>query len=111
MIRDANHGSGSRIRILIFYPSRIPGVKRAPDPGSGSATLIFCVRTLNKSYDRSQKLMSSIESLLLIITYSHTVIISVTINISNVLFVLDPQHLIIGGSVSNLKFKKNTVKY
>jgi hypothetical protein len=32
-----------RIRILIFYPSRIPhpGVKKAPDPGSGSATLIF----------------------------------------------------------------------
>ncbi len=32
--------SGSRIWILIFYPSRIPypGVKRAPDPGSGSAT-------------------------------------------------------------------------
>jgi hypothetical protein len=22
-----------------FYPSRIPGVKKAPDPGSGSATL------------------------------------------------------------------------
>jgi hypothetical protein len=31
-----------RIRILIFYPSRIPdpGVKKAPDPGSGSATLL-----------------------------------------------------------------------
>ena len=31
----------SRIRILIFYPSRIPdpGVKKAPDPGTGSATL------------------------------------------------------------------------
>ncbi len=31
----------SRIRILIFYPSWIPdpGVKKAPDPGSGSATL------------------------------------------------------------------------
>ncbi len=29
------------IRILIFYPSRIPdpGVKKAPDPGPGSATL------------------------------------------------------------------------
>jgi hypothetical protein len=28
-------------RILTFYPSRIPdpGVKKAPDPGSGSATL------------------------------------------------------------------------
>ncbi len=33
--------SGFRIRILTFYPSRIPdrGVKKAPDPGSGSATL------------------------------------------------------------------------
>ncbi len=31
----------SRIRILTFYPSRIPdpGVKKAPDPGPGSATL------------------------------------------------------------------------
>jgi hypothetical protein len=29
-------------RILVFYPSRIPdpGVKKAPDPGSGSATLV-----------------------------------------------------------------------
>ncbi len=34
---------GSRIRMLIFYPSQIPdpGVKKAPDPGSGSATLDF----------------------------------------------------------------------
>jgi hypothetical protein len=33
---------GSRIRKLTFYPSRIPdpGVKKAPDPGSGSATLV-----------------------------------------------------------------------
>ncbi len=32
----------SRIRMLTFYPSRIPdpGVKKAPDPGSGSATLL-----------------------------------------------------------------------
>ncbi len=32
---------GSRIRMLTFYPSRIPdpGVKKAPDPGSISATL------------------------------------------------------------------------
>ncbi len=29
-------------RMLTFYPSRIPdtGVKKAPDPGSGSATLL-----------------------------------------------------------------------
>jgi hypothetical protein len=33
--------SVSRIRMRTFYPSRIPvpGVKKAPDPGSGSATL------------------------------------------------------------------------
>jgi hypothetical protein len=39
MIRVVN--LGSRIRILTFYPSRIldPGVKKVPDPGSGSATL------------------------------------------------------------------------
>jgi hypothetical protein len=32
---------GSRILMLTFYPSRIPdpGVKKAPDPGSGSTTL------------------------------------------------------------------------
>jgi hypothetical protein len=37
---------GSRIRMLTFCPSRIPdpGVKKAPDPGSGSATLFFCRR-------------------------------------------------------------------
>jgi hypothetical protein len=49
MIRDIHPGSdpGSGIRILIFYPSRIPdpGVKKAPDPGSGSVTLwLVCVR-------------------------------------------------------------------
>jgi hypothetical protein len=27
-------------RILIFYPSRIQEVKKAPDPGSGSAALL-----------------------------------------------------------------------
>jgi hypothetical protein len=34
---------GCSSRILIFYPSRIPdpGVKKTPDPGSGSATLIL----------------------------------------------------------------------
>jgi hypothetical protein len=33
---------GYQIRMLTFYPSRIldPGVKKAPDPGSGSATLL-----------------------------------------------------------------------
>jgi hypothetical protein len=38
---DPGDSSRIRIRILIFYPSRIPdpGVKKASDPGSGSATL------------------------------------------------------------------------
>jgi hypothetical protein len=46
--RVVHPGCGSRIRILIFYPSRIPnlGVKKAPDPGSGSATL--CTNKENK---------------------------------------------------------------
>jgi hypothetical protein len=40
MIRVVQPGSGSRIRIMTFYPSRItdPGVKKAPD--LGSATLV-----------------------------------------------------------------------
>jgi hypothetical protein len=39
MIRDVH--PGSRIQMLTFYPSRTPdpGVKKAPDPGSGSANL------------------------------------------------------------------------
>ncbi len=38
-IPDPDPGSG----IMVFYPSRIPnpGVKKAPDHGSGSATLIM----------------------------------------------------------------------
>jgi hypothetical protein len=38
---DPGCSSRIRIRILTFYPSPIPdpGVKKAPDPGSGSATL------------------------------------------------------------------------
>ncbi len=45
MIRVVHPGSGSRMRILTFYPSRIPdpGVKKAPDPGSGSVTLYIKV--------------------------------------------------------------------
>jgi hypothetical protein len=40
--RKYDPGCSSRIRILIFYPSPIPdpGFKKAPDPGSGSATLV-----------------------------------------------------------------------
>jgi hypothetical protein len=39
MIRVVHPGYGSWIRILTFCPSRIkdPGVKKAPDPRSGSA--------------------------------------------------------------------------
>jgi hypothetical protein len=39
-------GYSSRIRIVTFYPSRIPdpGVKKAPDPGSWSATLLILCR-------------------------------------------------------------------
>jgi hypothetical protein len=38
---------GSRIRMLTFYPSWIPdpGVKKAPDPGSGSAKLPVTLET------------------------------------------------------------------
>ncbi len=45
-------GCSSRIRILIFYASRIPypGVKKAPDPGSGSATLVLSLCTTGTSY-------------------------------------------------------------
>ncbi len=41
VIRVVHPGSGSWIWSLIFYPSRFPdpGFKKAPDPGSGSATL------------------------------------------------------------------------
>jgi hypothetical protein len=41
MIWVVHPGSGSRIQILIFYPSRIQGAKwhQIPDPGPGSATL------------------------------------------------------------------------
>ncbi len=41
--REYDPGCSSRIRIQTFYPSRIsdPGVKKASDPGSGSATLNF----------------------------------------------------------------------
>jgi hypothetical protein len=60
MNRVVHHGTGYNpdpdpilILVLIFYPSRIPHprVKKAPDPGSGSATLIsiknVCKKTAN----------------------------------------------------------------
>ncbi len=47
--RKYNPGFSSRIQILTFYPSRIPnpGVKKAPDPGSGSATLLGAILIFN----------------------------------------------------------------
>ncbi len=41
--RKYDSDSSFRIRILIFYPSRIPdpGIKKAPDLGSESATLVL----------------------------------------------------------------------
>ncbi len=56
MIRDAH--PGSRIRILIFYPSRISGSKRHRDPESGSATLVFTSINYNDpvNYDISVNL-------------------------------------------------------
>jgi hypothetical protein len=44
-------GCSSRIRIRIFYPYRIPdpGVKKAPGPGSGSATLVWLI-TIKSPY-------------------------------------------------------------
>jgi hypothetical protein len=40
-----------------FYPSRIPdpGVKQAPDPGSGSATLLLSVRKVEEASLCDQK--------------------------------------------------------
>jgi hypothetical protein len=45
MVRAVHPGFGSLIRILNFYTSQIPdsGVEKAPEPGSGSATL-YCGR-------------------------------------------------------------------
>jgi hypothetical protein len=39
-IKECDPGCSFRIRILIFLPIPDPGVKKAPDPGSGSATLL-----------------------------------------------------------------------
>jgi hypothetical protein len=47
-------GCSSRIWMLTFYPSRIPdpGVKKAPDPGSGSATLSSRMKEPNITVSR-----------------------------------------------------------
>jgi hypothetical protein len=51
--------SGSRIRILTFYPSRIldPGVKKAPDPGPGSVTLKNSIKMNQQQRNTSWKLV------------------------------------------------------
>ncbi len=41
--RKYDPGCSSRIRILIFYPSRIQGVKKAPDPGSATQVFTNCM--------------------------------------------------------------------
>jgi hypothetical protein len=48
--RKYDPSCSSRIRILIFYLSRIPdpGVKNPPDPGSGSATLVGSKRVRSR---------------------------------------------------------------
>ncbi len=55
---------GSRIRILTFYPSRIPdpGVKKAPDPGSG--TLILGLSGYLDGDRRGGPLVDGLESIL-----------------------------------------------
>jgi hypothetical protein len=53
--RKYDPSCSSRIRILIFYQSRIPdqGVKKAPDPGSGSATLFYTVHSTRTGTSRT----------------------------------------------------------
>ncbi len=40
--------------MLTFYPSRIPdpGAKKAPDPGSGSATMEKCINEKSERHQR-----------------------------------------------------------
>jgi hypothetical protein len=54
MIRDVHPVSEYRIRI--FYPSEIPDpvVKKAPDPGYGSATLILIEHTVVWNINRNR---------------------------------------------------------
>jgi hypothetical protein len=62
MIRDVH--PGSRIQILIFYPSRIPdpGVK-APDPGSLIRYTVIDRVKRSRNKDRQMKKMFSIQEL------------------------------------------------
>jgi hypothetical protein len=76
---------GSRIRMLTFYPSRIPdpGVKKALDPGSGSATLISPQRSLKIT---CKKMVKTI--LLTYLDYNKDVVGKINYNI------LDPVMLV-----------------
>jgi hypothetical protein len=51
--RKYDPGCSSRIRILIFYPSRIPdpGVKKAPDPGSATLCATYCIAFILQGRD------------------------------------------------------------
>ncbi len=53
--RKYDPGCSFWIRILILYPSRIPdpGVKKAPDPGSGSATLLLLLLSSTPFHNRT----------------------------------------------------------
>jgi hypothetical protein len=64
MIIVVHPGSASQIQIQIFYPTRIPApvVKKAPDPGSGSATLTDC-QTFSILCFRFHKIYSPEEAL------------------------------------------------
>jgi len=81
MIRDVHPRSGSRIRILIFYPSRIQGSKKGT--GSripGSATLVpgrafYMYRCKNQGHNMSDSQCRTIVAVVLgsIPAYSDTV--------------------------------------
>jgi hypothetical protein len=45
MIQDIHPRIPDPIRILIFYPSRIQGSKKAPDPGTATLLVILYVCT------------------------------------------------------------------
>jgi hypothetical protein len=49
ILSSQKYDPGCSSRILTFYPSWIPdpGVKKAPDPGTSSATLLQTMTTLN----------------------------------------------------------------
>jgi hypothetical protein len=56
---------GSRIRMLTFYPSRIPdpGVKKAPDPGFGSGYATLATNILKWKVELKLQLLVQVNSL------------------------------------------------